>query len=88
MRPVASRYGRRKKIGAMPPGVMEGRAMTLVDYFVTNTQLKLEWAADRNTLQPEDMASHSRERVWWRCAKGHEWQASVDSRVWNAESWN
>lgn len=45
--------------------------MTLDDYFVSNTQFKKEWAFDLNTEKIEDLKSHSRKKVWWRCEKGH-----------------
>ncbi len=53
--------------------------MTLTEFFVHNTQLQREWAADKNTRSPDDLATHSRAKVWWRCEKGHEWEALVSS---------
>lgn len=32
-------------------------------------------------LQPSDVATTSHEYAWWRCKKGHEWQAMVADRV-------
>lgn len=56
--------------------------MTLHEYFMSNAALKREWAFDKNVAEPEKLKPHSREKVWWRCARGHEWQAAVDSRVY------
>lgn len=56
--------------------------MTLRDYFVNNVQLKSEWAYDLNPEKTEDLKTHSYLKVWWRCEKGHEWRASLDSRVY------
>lgn len=56
--------------------------MTLQDYFIKNTELKNEWALDLNGEKLEDLKPHSRVKVWWRCDKGHEWLARVDSRVY------
>lgn len=56
--------------------------MTLSDYFIGNVQLQKEWAADKNSAGPEALETSSREKAWWRCGKGHEWQATVDSRVY------
>lgn len=56
--------------------------MTLQDHFISNVQLEREWAYDRNPEKPEELPPHSRKKVWWRCGKGHEWQAALDSRVY------
>jgi len=55
--------------------------MTLTEYFIQNVQLGQEWASDRNTVSPDDLTPRTRVKVWWRCRKGHEWQAALDSRV-------
>jgi len=55
--------------------------MTAQEYFVEHSKLGSEWAYDRNREQPESLMPHSRKKVWWRCERGHEWQASLDSRV-------
>ena len=55
--------------------------MTLQDYFIAHTQLGDEWAADRNTISPEEIASNSHQKVWWRCKREHLWQATIESRV-------
>ena len=44
--------------------------------------LAAEWHPLRNgTLRPEDVSIDSGRKVWWRCDKGHEWQATVLSRA-------
>ena len=60
--------------------------MTLQDHFVNNTRLRTEWLSERNGRKPEELDSRSRSKVWWRCGKGHEWQASIDSRVYGGRS--
>ena len=55
--------------------------MTLTEYFMENVQLQKEWASDKNAVSAGDMTPHTRRKVWWRCTKGHEWEAAVDSRV-------
>lgn len=41
-----------------------------------------EWDAEKNAhLTPDDVMEHSKEKVWWKCEKGHSWQAVVYSRV-------
>lgn len=45
-----------------------------------------EWNAPRNgDLTPAEVSADSARRVWWRCARGHEWQARVLDRT-KAES--
>ena len=56
--------------------------MTLLDYFVRNLQLEKEWAVNPQIPYPENLASRTRTKVWWRCDNGHEWQATLDSRVY------
>ncbi len=35
-------------------------------------------------LQPDQVLAGSKEKYWWICSKGHEWQAIVSSRTkWN-----
>jgi len=44
--------------------------------------LLAEWDAGRNyPLTPRDVSFGSTQRVWWRCEKGHSWQAIVSSRA-------
>jgi very-short-patch-repair endonuclease len=40
-----------------------------------------EWAFDKNVLTPETIGAGSGKKVWWRCAKGHEWQSKVVQRT-------
>lgn len=45
-------------------------------------QLSKEWDAVKNNgLTPDKVAPHSHKRVWWRCSKGHSWNAPVSSRT-------
>lgn len=37
--------------------------------------------AHNGTLTPEQISAYSNRRVWWRCERGHEWQAAVGSRT-------
>jgi hypothetical protein len=46
-----------------------------------NIGLVQEWDHRKNEgLDPSAMTPFSRKKIWWKCAKGHEWQASVASR--------
>ena len=41
-----------------------------------------EWHPVKNkALNPSNVTSGSHMKVWWKCKKGHEWQASIRNRV-------
>ncbi len=41
-----------------------------------------EWDAEKNgELTPRDIPAWSKQHVWWRCEKGHSWQAAVNLRI-------
>ena len=51
------------------------------DLKITNPALAEEWNFEKNgDLRPEDFASNSGKKVWWRCRKGHEWEAAISNR--------
>lgn len=45
-----------------------------------NPKLINEWNYEKNTLSPSEYSAHSKEKVWWKCSQGHEWQASISNR--------
>ena len=48
---------------------------------VDNIILMKEWNYEKNgDLNPEDFTVGSAKKVWWKCAKGHEWQATIANR--------
>lgn len=47
-----------------------------------NPNLATEWNKEKNgKLLPTMVSLHSGKSVWWKCANGHEWQASIANRV-------
>ena len=43
--------------------------------------LSKQWNAEKNyPLTPKMFHPASGKKVWWRCEKGHEWQATIDKR--------
>ena len=47
----------------------------------TNQTLAQEWNYEKNgNLKPEHILANSHKKVWWKCSKGHEWQAVIASR--------
>jgi len=46
-----------------------------------NPNLVKEWHTTKNdSLTPKDVTPGSSRKVWWKCEKGHEWEAIVHSR--------
>jgi very-short-patch-repair endonuclease/cytochrome c-type biogenesis protein CcmH/NrfF len=47
-----------------------------------NIRISAEWNYERNApLRPEQIHKRSGMKVWWKCNKSHEWQATVDKRT-------
>ena len=52
------------------------------DLATTHPQLASEWDTEKNGgLTPSGVLPGSSRRVWWRCAQGHSWRATVNSRA-------
>ena len=46
-----------------------------------NPKLAKEWNYEKNgDLTPDNIISTSNKKVWWKCSKGHEWEASIIKR--------
>lgn len=46
-----------------------------------NPKLAAEWHPTKNgDLTPSHVTRRSGKKVWWKCKRGHEWQATVDNR--------
>ena len=51
------------------------------DLVTVNPKLASEWNYEKNgDLIPEDFFASSNQKVWWKCSKGHEWQATINNR--------
>ena len=48
---------------------------------LSNPELCDEWDYEKNALTPETVSKASHKNVWWKCSKGHEWQATVKNRT-------
>lgn len=49
---------------------------------VSNPELANEWDTEKNgILKPEMFFAGSRQKVWWKCSKGHEWQSDICNRT-------
>ena len=52
------------------------------DLATTSPELAEQWHPFKNgSLTPRDVTEGSHRKVWWRCEKGHEWQAAVTVRA-------
>ena len=52
------------------------------DLATTHPRLLKEWDFEKNgDTSPYDVSFGSEKKVWWKCEKGHEWQAMVGDRV-------
>lgn len=52
-------------------------------FVIDNPALMAEWNWEKNNelgLAPNSLTCGSGKKVWWKCAKGHEWQATISSR--------
>lgn len=52
------------------------------DLLTVNSKIATEWHPTKNgALSPTMVSSGSGRKVWWKCRKGHDWQATIHSRV-------
>ena len=51
------------------------------DLATTHPWLLAEWDAAKNELPPTGVSAGSHKPIWWRCARGHSWQAAPYSRA-------
>ena len=59
---------------------------TLYDWCKENNQeqLLVEWNSQKNgSVTPKNVSKGSHIKVWWKCSKGHEWEAQIKSRTYN-----
>ncbi len=48
------------------------------NYVCENPQLMAEWNWEKNIgFDPRKLTVGSNKKVWWKCNKGHEWQAAI-----------
>lgn len=62
------------------------RKMSLAEWCKENNQeqLLIEWNYDKNSsITPETVSKASHQIVWWKCGRGHEWEAQIKSRTYN-----
>ena len=73
-----------RAIGGTGCPVCANRALLpgINDLATTHPELARQWHPAKNgSLTPHDVMAGTRRKVWWRCDRGHEWQAAVSSRA-------
>lgn len=51
------------------------------DFATVHPELLKEWDYEKNTIKPDSVMSGSRTKVWWKCAVGHSYQATLNHRT-------
>lgn len=51
------------------------------DLISHSPEIATEWDCEKNIIKPSQIMYGSRKKVWWKCGKGHSWQANVSDRV-------
>lgn len=50
------------------------------DLAALNPCLASEWDKNKNTLNISEISPYSHKSAWWKCSKGHSWEAQIKSR--------
>ena len=51
------------------------------DLFTICPNLEKEWDFDKNTINPYKTSAGSSKKAWWKCERGHSWEAVINSRT-------
>ena len=76
----------KSRVGGAGCPVCQHRALSVgeTDLAACFPALAAQWDQERNgDLTPQDVFPGTQRKVWWRCARGHVWQARVSSRAQN-----
>ncbi len=58
--------------------------ISLAQWCLNNgSTLSDEWDYEKNDYSPEDVSYGSHKKAWWKCSKGHSWEAQIKSRTYN-----
>ena len=75
--------GRTKKNGSDCPYCNNKKVLKgFNDLATVNSDVVLYWNYDKNSKEnifPNHILPYSNKTVWWKCEKGHEWQAKISS---------
>lgn len=60
----------------------KGRLKKVGSFADAYPHMAAEWHPTKNgSLKPEDFSFGSSKAIWWQCANGHEWQATISART-------
>ena len=54
------------------------------EFVIDNAELMAEWDWEKNTqfgFDPYTLTCGSKKKVWWKCQKGHSYEAQIKNRV-------
>ena len=54
------------------------------DLATTNPELLKDWDYEENDklgIKPNEITNGGKEKVWWKCEKGHKWNSIIRSRI-------
>ena len=52
------------------------------DLGTTHPEIAAQWDYDKNgDITPQDVTAGSSTKYWWKCPKGHSWNATIQSRT-------
>ena len=40
-----------------------------------------EWDYEKNIVNPDEVSRGTRDKVWWKCDKGHSYEANIPNRI-------
>jgi hypothetical protein len=73
---------KRRNLGAGCPFCSNVRMLSgFNDLETLHPSVSETWNYDKNLVLPSQVQSGSHSKYWWKCDKGHEWQASVKKRI-------
>ncbi len=61
------------------------------DFATKHPQLLKEWDFEKNDklgIKPDEIVMGGRQKVWWKCERGHEWQCAINARIRNNKLYN
>ena len=61
------------------------------DFATKHPELLKEWDYEKNDklgLKPNEIILGGKNKIWWKCDKGHEWQTTIAARIRNNHLYN
>ena len=61
------------------------------DFATKHPELLKEWNYEKNSklgLKPDEIVLGGKNKIWWKCEKGHEWQTTIAARIRNKNLYN